>query len=167
MRGGAVEDEKEVFAREFGEVRKVFVKLVKTRNVQTGVVDGVLVALRMDVNSIESVGKDMIKIRTEEGCVFVVRTGGKFMEVQGEDEARAGMEKEFLLPLGWMPSSGRRRCRCRTWARSGLEEQLLESLGRLCIEGLRWDLFLVIFCSGMCIGTVAGFWIYKFDSVNV
>ena len=52
----------------------------------------------------ESVGKDMIKTRTEEGSVFVVRTDGESMEVQGEDEARAGMEKEFLLPLGWMAS---------------------------------------------------------------
>ena len=127
MGGRAVEDEKEVFAREFDEGQKVFVKLVRTKNIQTRVVGRVLVALRMDVNSIESVGNDMIKFRSEEGSVFVVRTGGESMEVQGEDEARAGMEKEFLLPLGWMPSSG--RCRCRTWARSGSKKQLLESLG--------------------------------------
>jgi hypothetical protein len=29
-----------------------------------------------------------------------------------------------------------------------LRKQLLESLGRLCIVGLRWDLFWFIFCSG-------------------
>ena len=54
-----------------------------------------------------SVGKDVIKIRTEEGSVFVVGTDGESMEVQGEDEVRAGMEKEFFLPLGWMAGSGR------------------------------------------------------------
>ena len=67
----------------------------------------VLAAFRMDVNSMESAGKDIIKTRTEEGSVFVVRTDGESMEVQGEDEARAGMEKAFLLPLGWKASSGR------------------------------------------------------------
>ena len=46
----------------------------------------------------------MINTRTEEGSVFVVRTYGESMKVQGEDEVRAGMEKEFLLPLGWMAS---------------------------------------------------------------
>ena len=46
----------------------------------------------------------MINTRTEEGSVFVVRTDGESMEVQREDEARAGMEKEFLLPLGWIAS---------------------------------------------------------------
>ena len=35
---------------------------------------------------------------------FVVRTDGESMEVHREDEARAGMEKEFLLPLGWIAS---------------------------------------------------------------
>ena len=45
--------------------------------------------------------------RAEEGSVFVVRRDGESMEVQGEDEAKAGMEKEFLLPLGWMASLGR------------------------------------------------------------
>jgi hypothetical protein len=103
----------------------------------------------------ESVGKDMIKTRTEEGSVFVVRTDGESMEVQGEDEARAGMEKEFLLPLGWIASLG--RCTWRTWARSRLRRQLLQSLGRLCIVGLSKDLFCVIFCSGMGVGTIAGF----------
>ena len=43
----------------------------------------------------------------QESSVFVGRTDGESMEVQGEDEARAGMEKEFLLPLGWMASLGR------------------------------------------------------------
>ena len=109
MRGRAVEDEKEVFAREFDEGRKVFVKMVRTKNIQTRVVGRVLAAFRMDVKSMESAGKDRIKTRTEEGSVFVVRTDGQSMEVQGEDEARAGMEKAFLLPLGWMASSG--RCR--------------------------------------------------------
>ena len=112
-----------------------------------------------------SVGNDLIKIRTEEGSVFVVRTDGESMEVQGEDEVRAGMENELFLPLGWMASSG--RCSWRTWSRSGLRKQLFESLGRLCIAGLRWDLFWIIFCSGMCIWHYCWFWIYKFDSVNV
>ena len=96
-----------MFARELEGGRKVFAELVGFRKIQTRVVGRVLAAFRMDVNSIESVGKDMIKIRTEEGCVVVVRTGGESMEVQGEDEARAGMEKAFLLPLGWKASSGR------------------------------------------------------------
>ena len=98
---------KEVFARELDGGRKAFVELVGSKKIQTRVVGRVLAAFRMDVNSMESAGKDMIKTRTEEGSVFVVRTDGESMEVQGEDEARAGMEKEFLLPLGWMASSGR------------------------------------------------------------
>ena len=98
---------KNVFARELDEGRKVFAELVGTKNIQTRVVGGVLAAIRMDVNSMGSVGKDVIKIRTEEGSVFVVRTDGESMEVQGEDEVKAGMEKEFFLPLGWMASSGR------------------------------------------------------------
>ena len=96
-----------MFARELDGERKVFAELIQTKNIRTRVVGRVLAAFRMDVNSMESVGKDMIKTRTEEGSVFVVRTDGESMEVQGEDEARAGMEKEFLLPLGWMASSGR------------------------------------------------------------
>ena len=67
----------------------------------------VLAAFRMGVNSMESAGKDMIKTRTEEGSVCVVRTDGESMEVRGEDEAMAGWEKAFLLPLGWKASSGR------------------------------------------------------------
>ena len=93
-----------MFARELDEGRKVFAELFRTKNIQTRVVGRALAAFRMDVNSMESVGKDMIKTRTEEGSVFVVRTDGESMEVQREDEARAGMEKEFLLPLGWMAS---------------------------------------------------------------
>ena len=93
-----------MYARELDEGRKVFAELFRTKNIQTRVVGRALAAFRMDVNSMESVGKDMIKTRTEEGSVFVVRTDGESMEVQGEDEARAGMEKEFLLPLGWMAS---------------------------------------------------------------
>ena len=93
-----------MFARELDEGRKVFAELFRTKNIQTRVVGRALAAFRMDVNSMEFVGKDMIKTRTEEGSVFVVRTDGESMEVQGEDEARAGMEKEFLLPLGWMAS---------------------------------------------------------------
>ena len=93
-----------MFARELDEGRKVFAELFRTKNIQTRVVGRALAAFKMDVNSMESVGKDMIKTRTEEGSVFVVRTDGESMEVQGEDEARAGMEKEFLLPLGWMAS---------------------------------------------------------------
>ena len=56
MRGRAVEDEKEVFARVLDEGRKVFVKLVGTKNIQTRVVEGVLSAIRMDVNSVGSWG---------------------------------------------------------------------------------------------------------------
>ena len=93
-----------MFARKLDEGRKVFAELFRTKNIQTRVVGRALAAFRMDVNSMESVGKDMIKTRTEEGTVFVVRTDGESMEVQREDEARAGMEKEFLLPLGWMAS---------------------------------------------------------------
>ena len=93
-----------MFARELDGERKVFAELVETKNIRTRVVGRALAAFRMDVNSMESVGKDMIKTRTEEGSVFVVRTDGESMEVQGEDEARAGMEKEFLLPLGWIAS---------------------------------------------------------------
>ena len=96
-----------MFARELDGGWKVFAELVETKNIHTRVVRRVLAAFRMDVNSMKSVGKDMIKTRTEEGSVFVVRTDGESMEVQGEDEARAGMEKAFLLPLGWMASSGR------------------------------------------------------------
>ena len=96
-----------MFARELDEGRKVFAELFRTKNIQTRVVGRALAAFRMDVNSMESVGKDMIKTRTEEGSVFVVRTDGESTEVQGEDEARAGMEKVFILPLGWMASSGR------------------------------------------------------------
>ena len=93
-----------MFARELDEGRKVFAELFRTKNIQTRVVGRALAAFKMDVNSMESVGKDVIKTRTEEGSVFVVRTDGESMEVQREDEARAGMEKEFLLPLGWMAS---------------------------------------------------------------
>ena len=93
-----------MFARELDEGRKVFAELFRTKNIQTRVVGRALAAFKMDVNSMESVGKDMIKTRTEEGSVFVVRTDGESMEVQREDEARAGMEKEFLLPLGWIAS---------------------------------------------------------------
>ena len=96
-----------MFARELDGGRRVFAELVGFRKIQTRVVGRVLVAFRMDVNSMESAGKDIIKTRTEEGSVFVVRTNGESMEVQGEDEARAGMEKAFLLPLGWKASSGR------------------------------------------------------------
>ena len=93
-----------MFARELDEGRKVFAELFRTKNIQTRVVGRALAAFKMDVSSMESVGKDVIKTRTEEGSVFVVRTDGESMEVQREDEARAGMEKEFLLPLGWMAS---------------------------------------------------------------
>ena len=93
-----------MFARELDEGRKVFAELFRTKNIQTRVVGRALAAFKMDVNSMESVGKDVIKTRTEEGSVFVVRTDGESMEVQREDEARAGMEKELLLPLGWMAS---------------------------------------------------------------
>ena len=93
-----------MFARELDEGRKVFAELFRTKNIQTRGVGRALAAFKMDVNSMESVGKDMIKTKTEEGSVFVVRTDGESMEVQREDEARAGMEKEFLLPLGWMAS---------------------------------------------------------------
>ena len=93
-----------MFARELDEGRKVFAELFRTKNIQTRVVGRALAAFKMDVNFMEYVGKDMIKTRTEEGSVFVVRTDGESMEVQREDEARAGMEKEFLLPLGWMAS---------------------------------------------------------------
>ena len=93
-----------MFARELDEGRKVFAELFRTKNIQTRVVGRALAAFKMDVNSMESVGKDVIKTRTEEGSVFVVRTDGESMEVQREDEARAGMEKEFLLPLGWIAS---------------------------------------------------------------
>ena len=96
-----------MFARELDEGRKVFAELFRTKNIQTRGVGRALAAFKMDVNSMESVGKDVIKTRTEEGSVFVVRTDGESMEVQGEDEARAGMEKAFLLPLGWKASSGR------------------------------------------------------------
>ena len=94
-----------------------------------------------------------------EDSVFVVRMDGEFTEAWGEEEVRVGMEKEFFLPLGWMASSG--RCSCR----SELRKQLFESLGRLCITELRWDLFLIIFCSGMCIWRYCWFWCYKFDSI--
>ena len=96
-----------MFARELDGGWKAFAELVGSENIQTRVVGRVLAAFRMDVKSMESAGKDRIKIRTEEGSVFVVRTDGESMEVQGEDEARAGMEKAFLLPLGWIASSGR------------------------------------------------------------
>ena len=96
-----------MFARELDEGRKVFAELFRTKNIQTRVVGRALAAFRMDVNSMEFVGKDMIKTRTEEVSVFVVRTDGESMEVQGEDEVKAGMEKEFFLPLGWMASSWR------------------------------------------------------------
>ena len=93
-----------MFSRELDEGRKVFAELFRTKNIQTRVVGRALAAFMMDFNSMGSVGEDMIKTRTEEGSVFVVRTDGESMEVQREDEARAGMEKEFLLPLGWMAS---------------------------------------------------------------
>ena len=63
-----------------------------------------LSVIRMDVQSVGSVGNDVIKIRMEEASVFAVRMDGESTDVQGEDEVRAGMEKEFLLPLGWMAS---------------------------------------------------------------
>ena len=98
---------KEVFARELDGGRKAFVELVGSKKIQTRVVGRVLAAFRMGVNSMESAGKDMIKTRAEEDSVCVVRTDGKSMEVRGEDEAMAGLEKAFLLPLGWKASSGR------------------------------------------------------------
>ena len=60
---------KEVFARELDGGRKAFVELVGFKKIQTRVVGRVLAAFRMDVNAMESAGKDMIKIRTEEGSV--------------------------------------------------------------------------------------------------
>ena len=96
-----------MLARELNGGQKVFAELVGSKKIQTRVVGRVLAAFRMDVNYMESAGKDMVKTRTEEGSVFVVWTDGESMEVQGEDEARAGMEKVFLLPLGWKASSGR------------------------------------------------------------
>ena len=54
--GGAVGNEKEVFAGELDDKRKAFVKLVVTKNIQTRVVEGVLSAIRMDVNSVGSWG---------------------------------------------------------------------------------------------------------------
>ena len=60
---------------------------------------------RRDVQFVGSVGND--KIRMKEGSVFAVRMNGEPTEAQGEDEVRAGMEKELFLPLGWMASSGR------------------------------------------------------------
>ena len=54
--GGAVENEKEVFAGELDDKQKAFVELVGTKNIQTRVVGGVLSAIRMDVNSVGSWG---------------------------------------------------------------------------------------------------------------
>ena len=71
-----------------------------------------LSVIRRDVQIVGSVGNDVIKIRMEEGSVFAVRRDGESTEVQGEDEVRAGMEKEPFLPSGWMASSG--RCSWRT-----------------------------------------------------
>ena len=45
-----------MFAREIDDGRKAFVELVGTKNIQTRVVGGVLSAIRMDVNSMGSVG---------------------------------------------------------------------------------------------------------------
>jgi hypothetical protein len=55
VRGSAVEDEKELFARELDEGRKIFVELFKTKNIQTRGVRRALAAFKMDVNSMESV----------------------------------------------------------------------------------------------------------------
>ena len=71
-----------------------------------------LSVIRMDVQSVGSVGNDVIKIRTEEGSVFAVRMDGESMEVQEKDEMKARMEKEPFLPSGRMASSG--RCSWRT-----------------------------------------------------
>ena len=54
---------KEVFARELDGGRKAFVELVGSKKIQTRVVGRVLAAFRMDVNSMESVGKGTIKTR--------------------------------------------------------------------------------------------------------
>ena len=71
-----------------------------------------LSVIRMDDQSVGSVGNVMIKIRTEEGNVFAVRMDVESMEVQEKDEMKARMEKELFLPSGWMASSG--RCSWRT-----------------------------------------------------
>ena len=42
-------------------------------------------------------------------------------------------------------------------AESRLGKQLLQSSGRLCIMGLSWVLSCIIFCSGVGVGTIAGF----------
>ena len=65
-----------------------------------------LSVIRRDVQFVGSVGNDVIKIRMEEASVFAVRMDGESTDVQGEDEVRAGMEKELFLPSGWMASSG-------------------------------------------------------------
>ena len=163
--GGAVENEKEVLAGKLDDECKALVELVGTKNIQTRVGGGVFSVIRMDVQSVGSVGNVVIKIRREEGSVFAVRMDGESREVHEKDEMKARMEKEPFLPSGRMASSG--RCSWRTWSRSGLRKQLLDSLGRLCTVGLRLDLFWIIFCSGMCVWRYCWFWIYNFDSVNV
>ena len=57
-------------------------------------------------------GSDVIKMRVEEGGVFVVEMDGESMEVQEGDEIKARVEKELFLPSGWIASPG--RCRWRT-----------------------------------------------------
>ena len=52
-----------MFARELDEGRKVFAKLVGTKNIQTRVVERVFAAFRMDINSMKSAGKGRIKTR--------------------------------------------------------------------------------------------------------
>ncbi len=97
-----------MFARELDGGRKVFAELVEFRKIQTRVVGRVLAAFRMDVNSMESAGKDMIKTRTEEGSVFVA-SGRTANPWRFREKMRRGLgwKKAFLLPLGWKASSGR------------------------------------------------------------
>jgi hypothetical protein len=54
-------------------------------------------------------GSDEIKMRLEEGGVFVVETDGESMEVQEGDKMKARVEKELFLPSGWMVSPWRFR----------------------------------------------------------
>ena len=49
-----------MFARELDGGRKAFAELVGSKKIQTRVVGRVLAAFRMDVNSMESAGKDMM-----------------------------------------------------------------------------------------------------------
>jgi hypothetical protein len=78
----------------------------------------------------------VIKVRVEEGGVFVAGMDGESTEVQEGDEMKVRVEKELFLPSGWMG-----RCRWRTWSRPGLRKELFVLWGRLCIAGLSWDLF--------------------------